>query len=302
MTVENSGSTSGSTSGSSSGISKVGVLGGGLMGSGIAEVAARAGVDTVINEVNEKFRDAAQQRVQASLAKSVAKGKTTQDDMDAALARLSFACDLTSVADCDIVIEAATENEAMKLDLFRQVGEVLTQDDAILASNTSSLQIVRLGTASGRVEHTVGLHFFSPVPLMKLVEVIPSLATRDDVLERARSFVADTLGKTAIIAPDRPGFVVNALLVPYMFAAIRMLENGHASAEDIDTGMKLGTHVPMGPLTLADFIGLDTCRAAGAAMYAEYKDAAYAPPPLLNRLVDAGFLGRKSGRGFYTYS
>lgn len=285
----------------SSGISKVGVLGGGLMGSGIAEVAARAGLETVINEVNEAFRDAAEQRVRKSLGKSVAKGKTTQEDMDAAMGRLSFACDVSSVAECDIVIEAATENEAMKLELFRQLGEVLVKQDAILASNTSSLQIVRLGTASGRVEHTVGLHFFSPVPVMKLVEVIPSLATTAEALERARVFVTDALGKSAIIAPDRPGFVVNALLVPYMFAAIRMLENGHASAEDIDTGMKLGCGYPMGPLALIDNVGLDTCRAAGAAMYAEFKDPAYAPPPLLNRLVDAGFLGRKTGRGFYTY-
>ncbi len=230
-----------------SGISKVGVLGGGLMGSGIAEVAARAGLETVINEVNETFRDAARERVHT-------------------------------------------------------LGEVLRNDEAILASNTSSLQIVRLGTASGRAEHTVGLHFFSPVPLMKLVEVIPSLATSQEVVERARSFVADSLGKSAIIAPDRPGFVVNALLVPYMFAAIRMLEQGHASAEDIDTGMKLGCGYPMGPLALIDNVGLDTCRAAGAAMYIEYKDPAYAPPPLLNRLVDAGFLGRKTGRGFYTYN
>ncbi len=285
-----------------SGISKVGVLGGGLMGSGIAEVAARAGLETVINEVNETLRDAARDRVHTSLGKSVAKGKTTQEASDAAMAKLSFVCDLTSVADCDIVIEAATENEAMKLDLFRQLGEVLRNDEAILASNTSSLQIVRLGTASGRAEHTVGLHFFSPVPLMKLVEVIPSLATSQEVVERARSFVADSLGKSAIIAPDRPGFVVNALLVPYMFAAIRMLEQGHASAEDIDTGMKLGCGYPMGPLALIDNVGLDTCRAAGAAMYIEYKDPAYAPPPLLNRLVDAGFLGRKTGRGFYTYN
>ena len=283
-------------------IATLGVLGGGLMGSGIAEVAARAGVPTVVSEVSQEAADAAQERVRSSLARSVAKGKATQEDMDAALAQLTFATDLSALADSDIVIEAATEREDIKLDLFRRLGETLTQPDAVLASNTSSLQIVRLAKAAGRPEHTVGLHFFSPVPVMKLVEVIPALTTSDESLERARTFVTEKLGKTAIVAPDRPGFVVNVLLVPYMFAAIRLLEGGHASPEDIDTGMRLGCGHPIGPLALLDAIGLDTVRSAGLGMYEEVKDPTYAPPPLLNRLVDAGFLGKKSGRGFYDYS
>ncbi len=283
-------------------IATLGVLGGGLMGSGIAEVAARAGVPTVVSEVSQEAADAAQERVRSSLARSVAKGKATQEDMDAALAQLTFATDLSALADSDIVIEAATEREDIKLDLFRRLGETLTQPDAVLASNTSSLQIVRLAKAAGRPEHTVGLHFFSPVPVMKLVEVIPALTTSDESLERARTFVTEKLGKTAIVAPDRPGFVVNVLLVPYMFAAIRLLEGGHASPEDIDTGMRLGCGHPIGPLALLDAIGLDTVRSAGLGMYEEFKDPTYAPPPLLNRLVDAGFLGKKSGRGFYDYS
>lgn len=283
-------------------IATLGVLGGGLMGSGIAEVAARAGVPTVVSEVSQEAADTAQERVRSSLARSVAKGKATQEDMDAALAQLTFATDLSALADSDIVIEAATEREDIKLDLFRRLGETLTQPDAVLASNTSSLQIVRLAKAAGRPEHTVGLHFFSPVPVMKLVEVIPALTTSDESLERARTFVTEKLGKTAIVAPDRPGFVVNVLLVPYMFAAIRLLEGGHASPEDIDTGMRLGCGHPIGPLALLDAIGLDTVRSAGLGMYEEFKDPTYAPPPLLNRLVDAGFLGKKSGRGFYDYS
>ncbi|MEP7161357.1 MAG: 3-hydroxybutyryl-CoA dehydrogenase [Dermatophilaceae bacterium] len=283
-------------------IATLGVLGGGLMGSGIAEVAARAGVPTVVSEVDAESAAAAERRVRSSLERSVTKGKASAEEMDAALAQLTFTADLTALADCDIVIEAATEHEETKLALFARLGEILTQPDAVLASNTSSLQIVRLATASGRTEHTVGLHFFSPVPLMKLVEVIPCLTTGSDALERARVFVTEKLGKTAIIAPDRPGFVVNVLLVPYMFAAIRLLEGAHASPEDIDTGMRLGCGHPMGPLALIDAIGLDTVRAAGLGMYEEFKDPTYAPPPLLNRLVDAGFLGKKSGRGFYDYS
>ncbi len=283
-------------------IATLGVLGGGLMGSGIAEVASRAGVPTVVSEVDAASATAAEQRVRSSLERAVARGKASAEELDAALAQLTFTTDLTALADCDIVIEAATEHEETKLALFARLGEILTQSDAVLASNTSSLQIVRLATASGRTEHTVGLHFFSPVPLMKLVEVIPCLTTGADALERARVFVTEKLGKTAIIAPDRPGFVVNVLLVPYMFAAIRLLEGAHASPEDIDTGMRLGCGHPIGPLALIDAIGLDTVRAAGLGMYEEFKDSTYAPPPLLNRLVDAGFLGKKSGRGFYDYS
>lgn len=283
-------------------IATLGVLGGGLMGSGIAEVASRAGVPTVVSEVDAASAAAAEQRVRSSLERAVARGKASAEELDAALAQLTFTTDLTALADCDIVIEAATEHEETKLALFARLGEILTQPDAVLASNTSSLQIVRLATASGRTKHTVGLHFFSPVPLMKLVEVIPCLTTGSDALERARVFVTEKLGKTAIIAPDRPGFVVNVLLVPYMFAAIRLLEGAHASPEDIDTGMRLGCGHPIGPLALIDAIGLDTVRAAGLGMYEEFKDSTYAPPPLLNRLVDAGFLGKKSGRGFYDYS
>lgn len=282
-------------------ISKLGVVGGGLMGSGIAEVAARAGVETVVTELNADFAAAAEKRLRGAIEKSVAKGKTTQEDADAILGRVSFADNLDALADVDLVIEAAVENEAAKKEVFARLGQI-TKDDAILASNTSSLQIVRLGAASGRPSKTVGLHFFSPVPIMKLVEVIPSLATAPETVEVAQAFVAEKMGKKVILAPDRPGFVVNAILVPYMFAAMRMLEGGYATAKDIDTGMMLGCGHPMGPLALCDVIGLETVKAAGEGMYNEFKDPAYAPPPMLNRLVDAGFVGRKAGRGFHDYS
>lgn len=284
------------------GENKLAVVGGGLMGSGIAEVAARRGITTVVTDISDEAAAAAKGRVEKSMGRSIAKGKLAQEDADAAMQLLTFSGSIDAAADADIVIEAATENVEAKDALFRKLGEIVQREDAILASNTSSLQIIRLGTAAGRPEWTVGLHFFSPVPLMKLVEVIPSLATVPEAKERAFAFVSGGLGKEVIEAPDRPGFVVNVLLVPYMMSAIRLLEGGHATAEDIDKGMRLGCGHPMGPLELIDNIGLDTVRGATLGMYNEFKDPLYAPPPLLNRLVDAGFLGKKTGRGFYDYS
>lgn len=216
------------------------------------------------------------------------------------LGRLSFTSALDDVADCDLIIEAASEDEDTKLGLFARLGE-LTPQDTILASNTSSIPIVKLGAASGRPDRVLGMHFFNPAPVMRLVELIPSLTTSGTTLARMRSLVEGGLGKEAIVASDRAGFVVNSLLVPYLLSAIRMYEAGYASADDIDRGMVLGCSHPMGPLALSDLIGLDTVRAIGASMYEELKEPLYAAPPLLDRMVEAGLLGRKSGRGFHGY-
>ena len=217
------------------------------------------------------------------------------------LDRIRFTDDLETLADRDLVVEAASEDEATKLDLFRRVGQILDKDDAILASNTSSIPIVKLGAVSGRAHHVMGVHFFNPAPVMQLVELIPSLTTSPETLARMRSWVTETLGKQPIDATDRAGFVVNSLLVPYLLSAIRMYEAGYASAEDIDRGMVLGCGHPMGPLALSDLIGLDTLKAIGESMYDEFKEPLYSPPPLLDRMVDAGLLGKKTGQGFYGY-
>lgn len=208
---------------------------------------------------------------------------------------------MTSLADRGLVIEAASENESMKLALFRELGAVVNREDAILASNTSSIPIAKLGAASGRPLHVMGVHFFNPVPVMQLVELIPSLTTSAETVSRMRSFVIDTLGKQAIEATDRAGFVVNSLLVPYLLSSIRMLEAGYASADDIDRGMMLGCGHPMGPLALSDLIGLDTVQAIGRSLYDEFKEPLYSSPPLLDRMVDAGLLGAKSGKGFFEH-
>ncbi len=282
-------------------IESVGVIGGGLMGSGITEVAARAGLEVVVVEISDDAAKAAAGRIEGSLRRAEKRGKIEGSEVEAVLARITFTDDLERLADRDLVVEAASEVEAIKLDLFRRVGQILTKDDAILASNTSSIPIVKLGAVSGRPHHVMGVHFFNPAPVMQLVELIPSLTTSAETLDRMRSWVIDALNKKPIDATDRAGFVVNSLLVPYLLSAIRMYEAGYASADDIDRGMVLGCGHPMGPLALSDLIGLDTIRAIGVSMYEEFKEPLYSPPPLLDRMVDAGLLGKKSGQGFYGY-
>jgi 3-hydroxybutyryl-CoA dehydrogenase len=282
-------------------ITRVGVIGAGLMGSGIAEVCARAGLDVLVREISDAALAAGRARIEKSLDRGLAAGKLTAADRDAALGRLSYGTSLGDLADRDLVIEAATENPEIKSALFAELDEVVKRPDAILATNTSSIPVVEVARATTRPARVIGLHFFNPAPVQQLVEVIPSVLTGQDTAARARAFVTEVLGKTAIGAPDRSGFVVNALLAPYLLSAIRMLEAGHATAEDIDTGMTLGCAHPMGPLKLADLIGLDTLKAIADSMYAEYKEPLYAAPPLLLRMTAAGLLGRKAGRGFYDY-
>ena len=282
-------------------IESVGVVGGGLMGSGIAEVSSRAGIPVTLVEVSDDAAAAAHSRIEGSLRRAEKRGKIEAAEVEAVLGRISVSSDLTNLAQCDLVVEAASENEQIKLDLFRTIGGILEKDDAILASNTSSIPIVKLGAVSGRAHHVMGVHFFNPAPVMKLVELIPSLTTSPETKARMAGFVGDQLGKQAIEATDRAGFVVNSLLVPYLLSAIRMYEAGYASALDIDHGMVLGCGHPMGPLALCDLIGLDTIRAIGASMYDEFKEPLYSPPPLLDRMVEAGLMGKKSGQGFYGY-
>lgn len=282
-------------------IAKVGVIGGGLMGSGIAEVCARAGLDVLVTEVNGAALDAARARIGESLRRAVAKGKVPAAEAATVESRLSYTVDLDECADRDLVIEAVAEDEAAKVDVFTRLDKIVARPDAVLASNTSSIPIMKLAMATNRAEQVVGIHFFNPVPVLPLVELIPSLLTSAATRDRAASFATEVLGKTVVRAQDRAGFVVNALLIPYLLSAIRMLESGFAAAEDIDNGMMHGCAHPMGPLRLADLIGLDTTKAVAESMYAEFKEPLYAPPPLLLRMVDAGLYGKKSGRGFYDY-
>ena len=281
---------------------KVGVVGGGQMGGGIAELCAKAGMDVIVHEVNQDVAEASQARIEKSLSKAVDRGKLSEEDKAAALGRLSFGTDLTAMADRDLVIEAVIENEELKKDLFRQLDEIVESPDAILASNTSSIPITRIATATSRPESVVGLHFFNPAVVMPLVEVVRGMLTSDATVEAARAFAAEQLGKTVVVAKDRAGFIVNMLLVPYIIDAIRMYEEGYASKEDIDAGMVNGANYPMGPLALSDLIGNDTMLFVAEALFEEFREARYAPPPLLKRMVEAGLLGRKTGRGFYDYS
>ena len=282
-------------------ITRVGVAGCGLMGSGIVEVCARAGLDVVVREVDDGAAAAGRARIERSLTRAVRAGKLSAEDRDAALTRVRVTTALDDLADRELVIEAATENPAVKAALFAELDRVAERPDVILATNTSSIPIVQVAQATTRPAQVVGLHFFNPVPVQRLVEVIPSVLTGPRVVQRVTDLVTKALGKTVIKAPDRSGFVVNALLVPYLLSAIRMLEAGYATAEDIDLGMTLGCAHPMGPLRLSDLIGLDTLKAVADSMYEEYKEPLYAAPPLLRRMTDAGLLGRKSGRGFYDY-
>ncbi len=280
-------------------ISKVGVLGCGLMGSGIAEVCARAGLDTTVREVNQEFLDKGMAKLSGSLERAVGKGKLSEEDRDATLARLQGTTEVADLADCDLVIEAIIENVDEKAKIFAAVDQVI-KEDAIYASNTSSLTITQLAMSTQRPERFVGLHFFNPVPVMKLVEVVQTILTSDQVVESAHAF-AEAIGKQPVACKDNSGFIVNRLLVPYLLDAIRALEEGVGSVEDIDKGMQLGCGYPMGPFTLLDFVGLDTTLYIGNIMFEEYREKRFAPPPLLKQMVAAGRLGRKSGRGFYDY-
>jgi len=280
-------------------ISKVGVLGCGLMGSGIAQVAATAGFDTTVLEVEQKFLDKGFAGIQKSLAKFAEKG-TIKETPQAVLSRLKGTTNKQDLAHCDIVIEAIIENVAQKKEMYAAIDAVVKKD-AIFASNTSSISITELMTATKRPERFIGLHFFNPVPLMKLVEVVRTIATAADVYESAYEF-ARKLGKSPVRTSDKTGFIVNRLLVPYLLDAIRAYEEGIGSIEDIDNAMKLGCGYPMGPFTLLDFVGLDTTYYITHVMYDEFKERRFAAPPLLKRLVMAGWYGRKTGKGFYDYS
>ncbi|QYJ04155.1 3-hydroxybutyryl-CoA dehydrogenase [Nocardioides panacisoli] len=282
------------------GMSKVGVVGGGLMGAGIAEVCARAERDVIVVESDQPAADSARARLEKSLHRAAERGKI--EDADAVLDRISVVTDLDALADRELVVEAIVEDEDAKTELFRRLDKVVESEDAILASNTSSIPIMKLSVVTSRPQHVLGIHFFNPVPVLSLVELVPSLTTSDETTERARAFIHDGLGKHAIDCQDRAGFVVNALLIPFILSAIRMMESGFATAEDIDQGLVRGAAHPQGPLALADLIGLDTTKAVAESLYEEFKEQLYAPPPLLARMVDAGLLGRKTGRGFYTYS
>lgn len=280
-------------------VRKVGVVGCGLMGAGIAEVSARAGLDVVVVESSPQTAAAGLSRLEASLGRAEAKGKI--ESAAAVLDRIRVVTDLAELAARELVVEAILEDENAKAELFAALDQIVESPDAILASNTSSIPIMKLGVVTKRPASVIGIHFFNPVPVLPLVELVPSLLTAPDVTARARTFVEETLGKKAIDSQDRAGFVVNALLIPFVLSAIRMLESGFATAEDIDRGLVLGAAHPQGPLALADLIGLDTTKAVAESLYEEFKEPLYAAPPLLNRMVDAGLLGRKTGRGFYTY-
>lgn len=283
-------------------INRIGVVGCGLMGSGIAEWSARSGLDVLVYEPNDAALAAGRKRIEGSLGKGLSRGKLTQDEHDSLLAALRFTTDLDDFADRDMTVEAIVESESDKTGLFAKLDKIVTRPDAILASNTSSIPIMKIAMATSRPAQVVGVHFFNPVPVLHLVELVPSILTSETTAERAAAFATDVLGKTVIRSQDRAGFVVNSLLVPYILAAVRMYESGFASAEDIDTGMVMGCAHPMGPLHLADLIGLDTINAIAEALYDEYKEPLYAAPALLMRMVDAGLLGRKSGRGFFSYA
>jgi 3-hydroxybutyryl-CoA dehydrogenase len=281
-------------------IDSVGVLGGGLMGSGIAEVAARAGFPTYVREVSSELADRSRKAIEKSLGRAVERGKLTHEDCSAALARLAFGTDLQAAAVGKIVIEAVVEDLEVKNHLWRELNR-LAKPETIFASNTSSLTIAAMLAASGRPDRLIGLHFFNPVPVMQLVEVIPTIGTSAATIEAADAFVR-RLGKEPVRAKDASGFIVNRLLVPYMLDAVRSVESGVGSTVDIDNAMRLGTGHPMGPLTLLDFVGIDTACRIAEIMFDEYRETRFAPPPLLRRMVLAGWFGRKSGRGFYDYT
>lgn len=281
-------------------IRKVGVVGAGLMGSGIAQVAAAGGYPTVVREISQELLDKGMNKIEAFLTKSVEKGKATPEQKQATLDNLSGTTRLEDLQDCDLIIEAVTEDIEIKKEIFSTLDKVCPES-TIFASNTSSLTVTEMAAATERPHRFVGLHFFNPVPIMKLVEVVRTIRTSQETFDSAFEF-AKSVGKVPIACKDNSGFVVNLLLVPYLLAAIRAVEHGVASIEDIDKGMTLGCGHPMGPLTLLDFVGIDTTYYIANIMFDEYREAQYAPPPLLKKMVQAGFYGRKSGKGFYDYS
>src|SRR5579864_1856550 len=280
-------------------IRNVGIVGCGLMGGGIAQTCAQSGYETVVREVNQELLDKGMARIYSAWEMLVGKGKVTQGQADEYRSRLHGTLNLEDFADCDLVIEAVIENMEEKLRLFPALDHIL-KPGALILTNTSSLNVTQMGAVTKRPDQVCGLHFFNPAPVMKLVEIVRTISTSDETVETVRQF-ALSLGKTPVIAKDTAGFIVNFLLIPYLLAAIRMLENGQASRDDIDTAMKLGCGYPMGPFTLLDYVGLDTTMWAAEAIYEEYKDPLYAPPPLLRRMVQSGMYGKKSGRGFYDY-
>lgn len=283
------------------GVQKVGVVGCGLMGSGIVEVSARAGYDVVVREINDEILAKGLGRIRKSMSRAVDRGKMSQEEMDATMGRITGTVEMADFSDCGLVIEAAIENMEVKKGIFRQLDEI-TPASIVLASNTSSLSITEMASVTQRPDKVVGMHFFNPVPVLPLLEIVRGFLTSEETLRAAREF-GESVGKTMVLAPkDNPGFIVNLLFVPYGLDAIRALENGVATKEDIDTAMKLGMNHPMGPFILMDFVGLDTMLYVADAMYQEYRDPRYAAPPLLRRMVTAGYLGRKSGKGFYDYS
>lgn len=282
-------------------IQRVGVIGGGLMGAGIAEVCARAGVDVTLREVDAALCEKTRSRIEMSLARAVEHRKLEASAASSALERIVFTTRIEDLSESDLVVEAIVEDEGAKREVFEALDQVL-QPGAILASNTSSIPIMKLAMSTTRPASVVGIHFFNPVPVLQLVEVVTSLLTSDETANRAEAFARDVLGKRVIRSKDRAGFIVNALLIPYVLAAIRMFESGFATAEDIDAGMVQGCAHPLGPLALCDLIGLDTTKAVAESLYSEFKEPLNAPPPLLVRMVEAGLLGRKTGQGFYTYS
>jgi 3-hydroxybutyryl-CoA dehydrogenase len=280
---------------------RVGVIGGGLMGSGIAEVCARSGVDVTVVEADAERVERSRAAIERSLDRAVRSGKVSEEDRAAALDRLVVTSAFEDLEGADAAIEAVVENEQLKRDVFRRLDELLP-DAQFLASNTSSVPIMKLGAETKHPGRVVGMHFFNPVPVLPLVEVVTSIMTEPETVETVRTFAEGTLGKQCIDSQDRAGFVVNALLIPYLLSAIRMYESGFASKEDIDQGMVLGCAHPMGPLRLSDLIGLDTLLAVAESLHDEFRDPASVSPALLNRMVEAGLLGRKTGRGFYDYS
>ncbi|MEC9395709.1 MAG: 3-hydroxybutyryl-CoA dehydrogenase [Actinomycetota bacterium] len=283
-------------------ITRVGVVGGGQMGGGVAELTAKAGLPTVVREVSPEAAERSRAGIQKSLDRALERGKLDEAAHVAALGNLSFTTELGDLSDCDLVVEAVIESFDRNAEVFMALDEVVASTDAVLATNTSSIPIIDIAMTTGRPEKVLGLHFFNPAPVMKLVEVIPSVRTDEAVTAEVTDFATDVLGKVVVAAKDRAGFVVNMLLVPYLNAAMRMYADGHASAEDIDNGMKLGAAHPMGPLELSDMIGLDTMMLVAETLFEEYGDDFYLPPPLLKRMVAAGQLGRKTGQGFYDYS
>lgn len=281
-------------------IERVGVIGGGLMGSGIAEVCARAGSDVIVHEIDAEAAERALGKIEHSLGRAVDRDKLSAEEGSAIAGRITVSTELADQAGRQLIIEAATENETLKKQIFGDLDAIVDDDDSILASNTSSIPITRLAAVTDRPDKVVGLHFFNPVPVMALVELVTTIKTAASTTERVRAYTED-LGKTVILAKDRAGFVVNMLLVPYMLSAIRMFEAGVASAEDIDTGMRLGANHPMGPLELTDFVGLDTTKFVADVLFDEFKEPLYSSPPLLTRMVEAGLHGRKTGEGFFQY-